>query len=158
MKINATLQGDFGCKGIKATGSHARVFLGTLQAKFSEAEVESIFGETFANLAFTGLDMDEDGDVTWGYKRCTPDVKCEKHTIEINGIAGNKRLSAAVIPEVTKIQPSVDGPQVQVTINLPIELNDKLKLGELATAVGEVVEVAMEPQQRVLPGTEGAAP
>jgi hypothetical protein len=162
MQLNTKLAGDFSCKSIKFyPQTNARIFKAALDVRMTEDAMDSIFGAGLAGIAFSGVDTDEDGNVTWGYKETTPDAKFSEHLLQLytKSVDGPQRLGPqlGVTPEVSKIKPAPDEPKVIVTIALPIEAKDQRLCGALAMAVGELITAELEakpvPKQEELPGT-----
>jgi hypothetical protein len=153
MRINANFKADLtGVKLNHDKETGTRTATPSVQFKVTEKEARSILGDTFYRTAFGGMaDLGDGGGISFGYKKLTPAIVCEKHLLSICG-----HSNLAVMPELGDIVPTKDEAAVYVTLKFPLLVEGKSLVGDLAAAFGDVIDVHLTAAQLELPGTTAA--
>jgi len=150
MQINSKLTGDLeklSVKRFNETG--ARVCNVLFRAKIDKQHADTLLGVEFERIAFGGMEIGAEGQALFPCATITkPRLICESHTIRILG------QDTVVIPEIPRITPCDQEQAVIVDFVFPVLVNDATAplVADLATSVGDVVEVVFIAKQLELPG------
>jgi hypothetical protein len=151
MRLDANFKADL--TGFKL---HYHEETGTLTAtlstlfKLSRKQSKELLGQTFHALAFAGLSFD--GEIPLhAYTSVKPTECWEKHSVKLAGHG-----PFPVMPEWGSVKPVKDEEAVLVELRLPLIIESKQVMGELACMFGESIDVHMKATQLELP-LDGAA-
>ena len=148
MEIQGKVQCEIALKSAKLFPStNTKMAVVRLSARLDKAGAKRVFGDAGELMFPSAGCLDDVGKYHHPYAHPTPEVTIASHIVQLL----DKKLT--LCPELAGVTAVDEQEAVDVEIDLPIEITKSAKawFGELATNVGESVEVEFAPQVLALP-------
>ena len=147
MKLEANMKADLvGFKLYHNQETGTKITQLVISAKFTRDKARELLGVQFSSVAFAGLT--HDGEIpVHGHSGVKVREFWERHNVKISGHG-----PFAVNPEWDgDVKPVKDEEAVVVRLKLPLVIEKKETIGDLALRFGDVIDLSFQASQQELP-------